>query len=177
MCMSTTCPCREIADTRSARKAGLEEVMESPEVLACWKVGNARGSICVFALKRCPWKSVYGVNWRSLGVPLGAYKESMMGVLKKLVGHQKHWLLVFLQWVFSGWTEEANWKSVSLVLFGLQRRSTWNGCSTYENEVHLKTNQVKKGKSVKCLSVLWGTLQTAVSVQGIKTCYTRLAIL
>ena len=29
----------------------------------------------------------------------------------------------------------------SLVWFGLQRHSTWNGCSTYENEVNLKTNQ------------------------------------
>ena len=33
-----------------------------------------------------------------------------------------------------------------LTKFGLQRHSTWNGCSTYEeNEVNLKTNQVKKG--------------------------------
>ena len=31
-----------------------------------------------------------------------------------------------------------------LVQFGLQRHSTWNGCSTYENEVNLKTNQVRK---------------------------------
>ena len=32
---------------------------------------------------------------------------------------------------------------ISLVYFGLQRHSTWNGCSTYENEVNLKTNQEK----------------------------------